>query len=188
MADNQTILIIHNNKKESKMKRFNLVVSFSVIAGCANIEEVNRIAISWGNDEIFSTMPSELSSKFAATTILCINKAVLSALETAYPFAQLGYADQDKTLTVLETKENVTPLCMAGFNMFMVELEEKVYHKMGKLEQFIDGLNNMLDTFEGLVGLEKLIRQLVLTDWLYIFFHNSSHRPERALEREAYRR
>ena len=155
MADNQTILIIHNNKKENKMKRFSLVVSFSVIAGCANIEKVDRITISWGNDEIFSTIPSELDSQFAATTILRINKAVLSVLENAYPFAQLGYADQDKTLTVLETKENVTPLCMAGFNMFMVELEEKVCHKMGKLEQFIDGLNNMLDVFEELVGLER---------------------------------
>ena len=39
--------------------------------------------------------------------------------------------------------------------MFMVELEEKVYYKMSKLEQFIDGLNNMLDVFEELVGLEK---------------------------------
>lgn len=155
MADNQTILIIHNNKKENKMKRFSLVVSFSAIAGCANIEKVDRMAISWGNDEIFSMIPSELASQFVATTILRINKAVLSVLENAYPFAQLGYAGQDKTLTVLETKENVTPLCMAGFNMFMVELEEKVYHKMGKLEQFIDGLNNMLDVFEELVGLEK---------------------------------
>ena len=155
MADNQTILIIHNNKKENKMKRFSLAVSFSAIAGCANIEKVDRITISWGNDEIFSTIPSELGSQFAATTILRINKAVLSALENAYPFAQLGYAGQDKTLTVLETKENVTPLCMSGFNMFMVELEEKVCHKMGKLEQFIDGLNNMLDIFEELVGLEK---------------------------------
>ena len=155
MADNQTILIIHNNKKENKMKRFNLVVSFSAIAGCANIEKVDRITINWGNDEIFSTIPSELGSQFAATTILRINKAVLSVLENAYPFAQLSYAGQDKTLTVLETKENVTPLCMAGFNMFMVELEEKVYHKMGKLEQFIDGLNNMLDVFEELVGLER---------------------------------
>ena len=154
MADNQTILIIHNNKKENKMKRFNLVVSFSAIAGCANIEKVDRITINWGNDEIFSTIPSELGSQFA-TTMLCINKAVLSALENAYPFAQLGYASQDKTLTVLETKENVTPLCMAGFNMFMVELEEKVYRKMGKLEQFIDGLNNTLDVFEELVGLER---------------------------------
>ena len=155
MADNQTILIIHNNKKENKVKRFSLVVSFSAIAGCANIEKVDRITISWGNDEIFSTIPSELDSQFAATTMLCINKAVLSELENAYPFAQLGYAGQDKTLTVLETKENVTPLCMAGFNMFMVGLEEKVYHKMGKLEQFIDGLNNMLDVFEELVGLER---------------------------------
>ena len=155
MADNQTILIIHNNKKENKMKRFNLVVSLSAIAGCANIEKVEKIAINWGNDEIYSTIPSELGSQFAATTILRINKAVLSALETAYPFAQLGYAGQDKTLTVLETKEDVTPLCMAGFNMFMVELEEKVYHKMGRLEQFINGLNNMLDTFEELVGLER---------------------------------
>ena len=155
MADNQTILIIHNNKKENKMKRFSLVVSFSAIAGCANIEKVDRITINWGNDEIFSTIPSELGSQFAATTILHINKAVLSVLENAYPFAQLGYAGQDKTLTVLETKENVTPLCMAGFSMFMVELEEKVYHKMGKLEQFIDGLNNMLDVFEELVGLER---------------------------------
>ena len=137
------------------MKRFSLVVSFSVIAGCANIEKVDRITISWGNDEIFSTMPSELGSQIAATTILRINKAVLSELENAYPFAQLGYAGQDKTLTVLETKENVTPLCMAGFRMFMVELEEKVYHKMGKLEQFIDGLNSMLHTFEELVGLER---------------------------------
>ena len=154
MVDNQTILIIHNNKKENKMKRFNLVVSFSAIAGCANIEKVDRITINWGNDEILSTIPSELSSQFA-TTMLCINKAVLSALENAYPFAQLGYASQDKTLTVLETKENVTPLCMAGFNMFMVELEEKVYRKMGKLEQFIDGLNNTLDVFEELVGLER---------------------------------
>ena len=152
MADNQTIL---NNKKENKMKRFNLVVSFSAIAGCANIEKADRITISWGNDEIFSTIPSELDSQFAATTILRINKAVLSELENAYPFAQLGYADQDKTLTILETKENVTPLCMAGFNMFMVELEEKVYRKMGKLEQFIDGLNTMLDVFEELVGLER---------------------------------
>ena len=155
MADNQTILIIHNNKKESKVKRFDLVVSFSVIAGCANIEKVEKIAINWGNDEIFSTMPSELNSQFAATTILRINKAVLSKLENAYPFAQLGYAGQDKTLAVLETKENITPLCMAGFSMFMVELEEKVYHKMVKLKQFINGLNNMLDTFEELVGLEK---------------------------------
>ena len=155
MADNQTILIIHNNKKESKMKRFSLVASFSVIAGCANIEKVDRITINWGNDEIFSTIPSELGSKFVATTILCINKAVLNVLENAYPFAQLGYAGQDKTLTVLETKENVTPLCMAGFNMFIVGTEEKVYHKMGKLEQFIDGLNNMLCRFEELVGLEK---------------------------------
>ena len=137
------------------MKRFNLVVSFSVIAGCANIEKVEKIAINWGNDEIYSTIPSELGSQFAATTILRINKAVLSVLENAYPFAQLSYADQDKTLTVLETKENVTPLCMAGFNMFMIGLDEKVYHKMGKLEQFIDGLNNMLDVFEELVGLEK---------------------------------
>ena len=137
------------------MKRFSLVVSFSAIAGCANIEKVDRITINWGNDEIFSTIPSELSSQFAATTILRINKAVLSVLENAYPFAQLGYAGQDKTLTVLETKENVTPLCMAGFNMFMVELEEKVYHKMRKLEQFIGGLNNMLDVFEELVGLER---------------------------------
>ena len=80
---------------------------------------------------------------------------MLSALENAYPFAQLGYASRDKTLTVLETKENITPLCMAGFNMFVVELEEKVYHKMGKLEQFIGGLNNMLDVFEELVGLER---------------------------------
>ena len=155
MADNQTILIIHNNKKENKMKRFNLAVSFSVIAGCANIEKVEKIVINWGNDEVYSTIPSELGSQFAATTILRINKAVLSVLENAYPFAQLSYAGQDKTLTVLETKENVTPLCMAGFNMFMVELEEKVYHKMGKLEQFIDSLNNMLDVFEELVGLEK---------------------------------
>ena len=155
MADNQTILIIHNNKKESKMKRFDLVVSFSVIAGCANIEKVEKIAINWGNDEIFSTMPSELNSQFAATTILRINKAVLSKLENAYPFAQLGYAGQDKTLAVLETKENIAPLCMAEFSMFMVELEEKVYHKMVKLEQFIDGLNNMLDVFEELVGLER---------------------------------
>ena len=137
------------------MKRFNLVVSFSGIAGCANIEKVDRIAISWGNDEIFSTISSELNSQFAATTILRINKEVLSKLENAYPFAQLGYADQDKTLAVLETKENITPLCMAGFSMFIVELEEKVYHKMGKLEQFINGLNNMLDVFEELVGLEK---------------------------------
>ena len=91
MADNQTILIIHNNKKESKMKRFSLVVSFSVIAGCANIEKVEKIAINWGNDEIYSTIPSELSSQFAATTILRINKAVLSVLENAYPFAMLGY-------------------------------------------------------------------------------------------------
>ena len=155
MVDNQTILIIHNNKKENKMKRFNLVVSFSAIAGCANIEKVDRITINWGNDEILSTIPSELSSQFAATTILRINKAVLSVLENAYPFAQVSYAGQDKTLTVLETKENVTPLCMAGFNMFMVELEEKVYRKMGKLEQFIDGLNNTLDVFEELVGLER---------------------------------
>ena len=155
MADNQTILIIHNNKKENKMKRFNLVVSFSAIAGCANIEKVDRITINWGNDEIFSTIPSGLDSQFAATTILRINKAVLSVLENAYPFAQLGYAGQGKTLPVLETKENVTPLYRAGFNMFMVELEEKVYHKMGKLEQFIDGLNNMLDVFEELVGLER---------------------------------
>ena len=155
MADNQTILIIHNNKKENKMKRFNLAVSSSVIAGCANIEKVEKIIINWGNDEIYSTIPSELGSQFVATTILRINKAVLSELENAYPFAQLGYAGQDKTLAVLETKENVTPLCMAGFNMFMVELDEKVYHKMGKLEQFIDGLNNMLDVFEELVGLEK---------------------------------
>ena len=155
MADNQTILIIHNNKKENKMKRFSLVVSFSAIAGCANIERVDRITINWGNDEIFSTIPSELSSQFAATTMLRINKTVLSVLENVYPFAQLGYAGQDKTLTVLETKENVTPLCMAGFNMFMVELEEKVYHKMSKLEQFIGGLNNMLDVFEELVGLER---------------------------------
>ena len=155
MADNQTILIIHNSKKESKMKRFDLVVSFSVIAGCANIEKVEKIAINWGNDEIFSTIPSELNSQFAATTILRINKAVLSKLENAYPFAQLGYADQDKTLAVLETKENIAPLCTAGFSMFMVELEEKVYHKMVKLKQFINGLNNMLDVFEELVGLEK---------------------------------
>ena len=154
MVDNQTILIIHNNKKENKMKRFNLVVSFSAIAGCANIKKVDRVTINWGNDEIFSTIPSELGSQFA-TTMLCINKEVLSVLENAYPFAQVSYAGQDKTLTVLETKENVTPLCMAGFNMFMVELEEKVYHKMGKLEQFIDGLNNMLDVFEELVGLER---------------------------------
>ena len=137
------------------MKRFNLVVSFSVIAGCANIEKVEKIIISWGNDEIYSTIPSELSSQFAATTILRINKAVLSVLENAYPFAQLSYAGQDEALPVLETRENVTPLCMAGFNMFMVGLDEKVYHKMGKLEQFIDGLNNMLDTFEELVGLER---------------------------------
>ena len=155
MVDNQTILIIHNNKKENKMKRFSLVASFSAIADCANIEKVDRITISWGNDEIFSTIPSELSSQFAATTILHINKVVLSALENAYPFAQLGYAGQDKTLTVLETKENVAPLCMTKFNMFMVELEEKAYYKMGKLEQFIDGLNNMLDVFEELVGLER---------------------------------
>ena len=39
--------------------------------------------------------------------------------------------------------------------MFMIELEEKVYHKMSKLEQFIGGLNNMLDVFEELVGLER---------------------------------
>ena len=155
MADNQTILIIHNNKKENKVKRFSLVVSFSAIAGCANIEKVDRITISWGNDEIFSTIPSELDSQFAATTMLCINKAVLSELENAYPFAQLGYAGQNKTLTVLKTKENVTPLCMARFNMFMDELEEKAYHKMAKLKQFIDGLNNMLDVFEELVGLER---------------------------------
>ena len=155
MVNSQTIQIIHNNKKESKMKRFNLVVSFSVIAGCANIEKVEKIVINWGNDEIYSTIPSELGSQFAATTILRINKAVLSVLENAYPFAQLSYAGQDKALTVLETKENVTPLCMSGFNMFMVGLEEKVYHKMGKLEQFIDGLNNMLDVFEELVGLER---------------------------------
>jgi ABC-type sugar transport system ATPase subunit len=127
----------------------NMSVKKNLEFALKNKNEIKKV------DEIFSTIPSELGSQFAATTILRINKAVLSVLENAYPFAQLGYAGQDKTLTVLETKENVTPLCMAGFNMFMVELEEKVYHKMGKLEQFIDGLNNMLDVFEELVGLER---------------------------------